>query len=465
MANSFVQVPPDSTGKLIDTWTTTVLGYHRQGIVISDPSTDANVVGISSRLRVPIETEQLLDYDTGAGTANLSLVGLALPGAGGPVAGGTATNPIVVSGTVVTGGLTDAQLRATAVPVSAATLPLPTGAATAASQQTDALTDTQLRATAVPVSGTVAVTGVATSANQSTQITAEQAIQAAVEIIDDWDETNRAAVNLVAGQVAITAGAGAVAANTPRTTLASDDPAVVALQIIDDWDETDRAKVNLIAGQVAITAGAGAVAANTPRTTLASDDPAVAVLGAISGAKVITDANGTLQQYLRGLVYLLITAANYPEKAFYGTAQTVINTATDIAAGNFSGAPAASFDNTSDAAVPYAREALAMLEAPDWAAAPVAGTTVDLYGILNNIDGTDDETDAPATTVNGGAHYFGSWIIAGTDALPRRQIKIDLQGATSIDFYIKNSTAQNMNNDGGTSCIVKITPLAYGVAV
>src|SRR3970040_1859998 len=210
MANSFVQVPPDSTGKLIDTWTTTVLGYHRQGIVISDPSTDANVVGISSRLRVPIETEQLLDYDTGAGTANLSLVGLALPCA--------------------------------------------TGAATAASQQTDALTDTQLRATAVPVSGTVAVTGVATSANQSTQITAEQAIQAAVEIIDDWDETNRAAVNLVAGQVAITAGAGAVAANTPRTTLASDDPAVVALQIIDDWDETDRAKVNLIAGQVAITA-------------------------------------------------------------------------------------------------------------------------------------------------------------------------------------------------------------------
>ncbi len=39
-------------------------------------------------------------------------------------------------------------------PVSAVSLPLPTGAATAANQQTDALTDTQLRATAVPVSGT-----------------------------------------------------------------------------------------------------------------------------------------------------------------------------------------------------------------------------------------------------------------------------------------------------------------------
>jgi hypothetical protein len=73
-------------------------------------------------------------------------------------------------------------------------------------------------------------------------------------------------------------GSGAAGANTQRVILATDDPAVVALQIIDDWDETDRAKVNLIAGQAGITAGAGAVAANTPRVTLASDDPAVTAL-------------------------------------------------------------------------------------------------------------------------------------------------------------------------------------------
>lgn len=83
-------------------------------------------------------------------------------------------SPVPVSGTVSTGGLTDAQLRASAVPVSAASLPLPTGAATAANQATEIaslssidskltspltvtgpLTDTQLRATPVPVSGTV----------------------------------------------------------------------------------------------------------------------------------------------------------------------------------------------------------------------------------------------------------------------------------------------------------------------
>lgn len=54
--------------------------------------------------------------------------------------------------------------------------------------------------------------------------------------------------------------------------------AVTALQIIDDWDETNRAAVNLIASQAGITGGAGAVGANTPRVTLASDDPAVALL-------------------------------------------------------------------------------------------------------------------------------------------------------------------------------------------
>lgn len=75
----------------------------------------------------------------------------------------------------VTGPLTDSQLRASSVPVSASSLPLPTGAATAARQDTSntslasidgklpalsggsvpvtgGLTDAQLRATPVPVS-------------------------------------------------------------------------------------------------------------------------------------------------------------------------------------------------------------------------------------------------------------------------------------------------------------------------
>jgi hypothetical protein len=47
-------------------------------------------------------------------------------------------------------------------------------------------------------------------------------------------------ITLVGGN-AVTAGAGAVAAGTPRVTLASDDPAVAALQLIDDCVIADDA--------------------------------------------------------------------------------------------------------------------------------------------------------------------------------------------------------------------------------
>lgn len=165
--------------------------------------------------------------------------------------------------------------------------------------------------------------GAATAANQSTAngllgtidtdtgniATAASAIQTAVQVMDDWDESDRLKNNPIVGQAGVAAGAGAVGVTTQRMTLASDDPAVAllttidadtgnvasststtatntgnaatSLAVIDDWDESDRAKVNVIAGQAGIAAGAGAVGANTPRVTLASDDPAVALLSTI----------------------------------------------------------------------------------------------------------------------------------------------------------------------------------------
>jgi len=160
-------------------------------------------------------------------------------------------------------------------------------------------------------------------------------------------------------------------------------------------------------------------------------------------------------------------ATNYPTQQFAGSAQTVINLATDIASGNFSGAPAATFSNN-DALVPNAPLAIAMAEFPDWAAAPVAGTVIELWGLLKDVDGTDDDTGAPSGTASGGARYFGAFVIEAADALQRRTIVISLEGicnGITVDFYLKNGTAQNMNNDGGTNCVVKITPFAYGVAV
>lgn len=47
--------------------------------------------------------------------------------------------------------------------------------------------------------------------------------------------------------------------------------AVASLSAMDDWDESDRAKVNLIAGQAGIAGGTGVDGSNVPRVTLATN--------------------------------------------------------------------------------------------------------------------------------------------------------------------------------------------------
>ena len=157
------------------------------------------------------------------------------------------------------------------------------------------------------------------------------AIKTALELIDNAVDGNYLNTNMNLAGTDVTAGAGAVAAGTPRVTLASDDPGVAllttidadtgaiktavelidnaisgsemqvdivadgaglatdakldtiitALQIMDDWDDSDYCNVNLNLAGTDVTGGAGAVAAGTPRVTLASDDPAVVDLAAM----------------------------------------------------------------------------------------------------------------------------------------------------------------------------------------
>ncbi len=123
-------------------------------------------------------------------------------------------------------------------------------------------------------------TGAATETKQDTLIGHVDGLESAMgdavtalQVMDDWDETNRCKVNLIVGQAGIAAGAGAVGATTPRVTLANDDPVVTAIQIIDDWDESDRCKVNPIVGQAGVAGGSGAVGATTQRVVLATDVP------------------------------------------------------------------------------------------------------------------------------------------------------------------------------------------------
>jgi len=107
------------------------------------------------------------------------------------------------------------------------------------------------------------------------------------------DTTGRLDANLIASQAGITGGAGSVAANTPRATLASDDPAVTALQIIDDWDESDRAKVNPIVGQAGVAGGTGADGPTVQRVSLATDVALPAGNNNIGDVDVASIAAGT----------------------------------------------------------------------------------------------------------------------------------------------------------------------------
>lgn len=54
-------------------------------------------------------------------------------------------------------------------------------------------------------------------------------------------------------------------------TAAHQATANASLSILDDWDESDRAKVNPVAGQAGVQGGAGAATANTQRVALATD--------------------------------------------------------------------------------------------------------------------------------------------------------------------------------------------------
>ena len=146
-----------------------------------------------------------------------------------------------------------------------------------------------------------------TASNTGTIATNTSNSATSLNVIDDWDESDRAKVNLIVGQAGVAAGAGAVGATVLRMTLASDDPAVASLSVLDDWDESDRAKVNLIVGQAGVAAGAGAVSATTLRMTLASDDPAVSVLGATSDAAASAGSTGSISAKLRLTTSLLDT--------------------------------------------------------------------------------------------------------------------------------------------------------------
>lgn len=110
---------------------------------------------------------------------------------------------------------------------------------------------------------------------------------------------------------------------------------------------------------------------------------------------------------------------------------------------------------------PYAK---AVLSVPDtFAAAPSAGTSVNLYMCRNDVDGTSDTTPPPDATALKNAVFVGAFPISAYDVAQTIEINISLDGVKKADFFIQNSCGQALSYTSNP-ITVKVTPFSYAPA-
>jgi hypothetical protein len=214
---------------------------------------------------------------------------LIIKDSGGTEADVTAANALKVDGSAAT------------QPVSAAALPLPTGAATAALQTQpgvdigDVTVNNGAGASAVniqdggnsiTVDGTVTITpsgtqnvNIASDAVGLNLESTQSLIKGSLVSIDAGTPAALGQTTMAASQPVVIASdqsavpiSGTVAITSATlATLAEQQTQTASLSVLDDWDESDRAKVNIIVGQAGVQGGSGTVSANTQRVVLATD--------------------------------------------------------------------------------------------------------------------------------------------------------------------------------------------------
>ena len=150
-------------------------------------------------------------------------------------------------------------------------------------------------------------------------------------------------------------------------------------------------------------------------------------------------------------------------KMVFGSSTTVISLAAALASGantytGLTGLTNTQLDN-STTLYPYAR---AVLGVPDtFAAAPTAGGTFNLYMVMDDIDGTSDETPEPgASDITYLAKYVGSFVVDNQDVATIKPIVISLEGAQKARFFLANNCGQQ-SSYSSNPLTVKITPFSY----
>lgn len=205
----------------------------------------------------------------------------------------------------------------TTQPISAASLPLPTGASTSANQTTanTSLANIESDADATRISvelldDSVATLGTTTYAEATTKGLIIGAIRRdadttavgtdnevgplqmdangrlKVEIFDGGDS------HTVDGTVTANAGTNLNTSALAVETGGNLAGAAASLAILDDWDETDRCKVNIIAGQAGVDGNSGVVSALTQRVVLATNVALPAGTNNIGDVDVLSSRHG-----------------------------------------------------------------------------------------------------------------------------------------------------------------------------
>ena len=187
----------------------------------------------------------------------------------------------------------------------------------------------------------ITVDGTVTANLSATDNAVLDAIAASLAIVDDWDDSNYANVNMNIAGTDVIGGAGAVASGVQRVTLASDDPAVVdlaamevlltgidadtdaiktAVQILDDWDDSNYANVNInLAGSDAPTGGGAESGAL--RVTIANDSTGVVSVDDGGGALTV---DGTVTANLSATDNAVLDTIDATlDNMLYGTALAV----------------------------------------------------------------------------------------------------------------------------------------------
>jgi hypothetical protein len=148
--------------------------------------------------------------------------------------------------------------------------------------------------------------------------------------------------------------------------------------------------------------------------------------------------------------------ANETQMKFTSAATTCISLTSTLADGSVGGGTSA-LDNSTDL-YPLAQ---AVFNNPDaFASAPTDGSTVDLYMVRQDVDGTSDDTSAPTGTDIEAAEYVGSFKIYNTNEEQRNTQVISLTGVQSAHFYIQNNCGQTLSYTSAP-ITVKVHPFTF----